>query len=55
MIGVRRSQRPKPNYADEVHLLEDLDDLLPQADVVAVTLPGTEATRGLLNRSAWPR
>ena len=50
VIGVRRSQRPKPDYADEVHLLEDLDDLLPQADVVAVTLPGTEATRGLLNR-----
>ena len=50
VIGVRRSQRPCPDYADEVHLLEDLDRLLPQADVVAVTLPGTEATRGLLNR-----
>lgn len=50
VIGVRRSNRQKPEYADEVHLLEDLDKLLPQADVVAVTLPGTEATRGLLNR-----
>lgn len=50
VIGVRRSQRPKPDYADEVHLLEDLDALLPQADVVAVSLPGTQATRGLLNR-----
>lgn len=50
VIGVRRSNRQKPEYADEVHLLEDLDQLLPQADVVAVTLPGTEATRGLINR-----
>lgn len=50
VIGVRRSNRQKPDDADEVHLLEDLDQLLPQADVVAVTLPGTEATRGLMNR-----
>ena len=45
VIGVRRSPRPCPEYADEVHLLEDLDSLLPQADVVAITLPGTDATR----------
>ena len=50
VIGVRRSNRQKPDYADEVHLLEDLDQLLPQADVVAITLPGTEATRGLISR-----
>ena len=49
-IGVRRSPRPCPEYADEVHLLEDLDSLLPQADVAAVTLPGTDATRGLMSR-----
>ena len=50
VIGVRRSPRSCPEYADEVHLLEDLDSLLPQADVVAVTLPGTDATRGLMSR-----
>ena len=55
VIGVRRSPRQKPDYADEVHLLEDLDQLLPQADVVAVTLPGTEATRGLMNRERIAR
>ena len=52
VIGVRGSPRPCPEYADEVHLLEDLDSLLPQADVVAVTLPGTDATRGLMS---WER
>lgn len=50
VIGVRRSLRPCPEYADEVHLLEDLDSLLPHADVVAITLPGTDATRGLMSR-----
>lgn len=50
VIGVRRSPRPCPEYADEVHLLEDLDSLLPHADVVAITLPGTDATRGLMSR-----
>ena len=50
VIGVRRSPRPCPEYADEVHLLEDLDSLLPQADVAAITLPGTDATRGLMSR-----
>ncbi len=51
VIGVRRSDTSKPEYADEVHLMDDLDLLLPQADVVAVTLPGTPATRGLLDRA----
>ena len=50
VIGVRRSPRPCPEYADEVHMLEDLDSLLPHADVVAITLPGTDATRGLMSR-----
>lgn len=50
VIGVRRSPRPCPEYADKGHLLEDLDSLLPQADVVAITLPGTDATRGLMSR-----
>lgn len=50
VIGVRRSPRPCPEYADEVHLLEDMDSLLPHADVVAITLPGTDATRGLMSR-----
>ena len=53
VIGVRRSPRACPDYAQEVHTLEDLDRLLPQADVVAVTLPGTEATRGLLGREQF--
>lgn len=50
VVGVRRTNTEKPDYADEVYLTSDLDALLPQADIVAVTLPGTEATRNLLDR-----
>ncbi len=50
VIGVRRTPALCPDYADEVHSSAKLDELLPRADVVAVTLPGTPATRGLLDR-----
>lgn len=50
VIGVRRTDTRCPDYADEVHLTADLDQLLPLADVVAVTLPGTKETAGLLDR-----
>lgn len=50
VIGVRRTNARKPDYADEVRLIDELDELLPQADVVAITLPGTEATRNMMDR-----
>lgn len=55
VVGVRRVKREKPEYADEVHTLEELDFLLPRADVVAVTLPGTAATRNLLDKERIAR
>lgn len=50
VIGLRRTDGSRPDYADEVHLTGELDSLLPRADVVAVTLPGTPATRGMLDQ-----
>lgn len=50
VIGLRRKDGSRPDYADEVHLTGELDSLLPRADVVAVTLPGTPATRGMLDK-----
>lgn len=50
VIGVRRTPRPCPEFADEVHGMDELDTLLPRADVVAITLPGTAETKGLINR-----
>lgn len=50
VIGVRRTDTRKPDYVDELYLTEELDRLLPRADVVAVALPGNWETAGMLNR-----
>lgn len=45
VIGVRRTQHSgKPAYLEEQHTIEELDDLLPRADIVAMVLPGGEDT-----------
>ncbi|WP_322169542.1 D-2-hydroxyacid dehydrogenase [Acutalibacter caecimuris] len=55
VIGLRRTEGEKPAGFDEQHLTPALDGLLPRADVVAVTLPGTPATRGMLDRARISR
>ncbi len=49
-IGIRRSGTDKPDYLDELHHLDQLDSLLPRADVVALSLPETPQTHHLFNR-----
>lgn len=51
VIGMRRSNTAKPDYADEIYLTAELDNVLPRADVVAIALPGTDKTTNLMNRS----
>ncbi len=48
-IGVRRTSRAKPDFADEVYTIEALDELLPRADVVALSLPSSKETNGLMD------
>ena len=47
VIGVRRKGTDKPDYVDELILTEKLDEYLPTADCVAITLPGTKETKGM--------
>lgn len=49
-IGVRRSRPEKGPELDEVHLTSQLDGLLPRADVIALSLPDTPETRGIIDR-----
>ncbi len=49
VIGVRRSARPH-RYADRVVSTEQLDQVLPEADFVLVTVPLTPETELLLDR-----
>lgn len=49
-IGVKRHASAKPDYLDELHLGDQVDQLLPEADIVALALPGTSETQQLINR-----
>ena len=51
IIGIRRTCREFPDCYDEMHTLDALDSLLPQADIIACALPHTPQTIGLLNES----
>jgi phosphoglycerate dehydrogenase-like enzyme len=49
VLGVRRDPKGGINGADEVYGLEALKELLPQADVVALTCPLTPQTEKVIN------
>jgi len=50
VIGVRRAARPEDSQDEfaEVHSREQLDELLPRADVLLAALPGTPETNGIV-------
>lgn len=50
VIGVRRREMPKPDYVDEVYTQEKLDEVLPRADIVALSMPNTAQTRKMFDR-----
>ena len=50
IIGMRRTKRDCPPEYDEMISLTQLDEYLPQADVIVCCLPGTKETSGLLGK-----
>lgn len=48
-IGVRRMGGEKPEYLDELYTTDQLNGLLPRADIVALSLPGTPQTYHIMN------
>jgi phosphoglycerate dehydrogenase-like enzyme len=55
VIGIRRDPRAGGGHADAVHAVSELDALLPQADVVALTCPLTAQTEKLIDADALGR
>lgn len=47
--GVRRTNKPSPDCYDEVYTTENLDEALKDADVVALCVPGTDATTHMID------
>ena len=54
-IGVRRAAGETLPYFDEVRGIAELDELLPQADIVIGCLPNTPGTTGLLTETRLRR
>lgn len=50
VIGVRRTDARKPDYVDELHLTDEIEALLPRADMVAIAMPSTKATYQMINQ-----
>ena len=48
-IGLRRTAGEKPDYLDELHTADQLEELLPRADFVALSLPNTPQTAHIMN------
>lgn len=50
-----RTAREAPEYVDRLGAAEELDELLPEADVVAICVPLTEEKRGLFDAERFAR
>jgi len=50
VIGVKRREGRPPEGVEGLYTLERLDKLLPQADIVAMCLPGNKDTYHLMNK-----
>lgn len=48
-IGIRRTVGDKPEYLDELYTTEQLDEVLPRADFVALALPNTPRTYHIMD------
>jgi len=48
-IGIRRTCKEKPEYLDEQYTMEELDKVLPEADIVAMVLPGGPSTNHVMD------
>jgi phosphoglycerate dehydrogenase-like enzyme len=52
VIGLRRDPAQGPEGADEIHGMDRLHEMLPRADIVALTCALTPETRGLIDAAA---
>lgn len=55
VIGVKRTPGPCPESMDELHKMEDLEELLPKADAVVSFLPSTQETKGMFDSRLFRR
>ena len=50
IVGVRRSGKPGDPVYDGMRTIDELDNILPETDLLVMALPGTGDTSGILSR-----
>lgn len=55
VLATARTERPAPPYVDVLRTASGLDELLPQADIVVLSVPLTDETRGMMDRKTIAR
>ena len=55
VIGIKRRSSAKPDYADELYTMEELENQLGRADVIFSILPGTKETYHLYTRELFEK
>lgn len=55
VYGIKRNMTDVPEYLEGIYPMEKLDELLPQFDIVALSLPETKATRGLFDKNRFEK
>ena len=49
VIGIRRTVHDQPEYVDELYDYSRLDEILPRADIIGLSLPETRETIGMFD------
>lgn len=49
VYGVRRSVHETPDYVEAMYTMQNMDEILPECDIVALSLPQTKETIGLFD------
>jgi Phosphoglycerate dehydrogenase and related dehydrogenases len=55
VIGVRKDINKSSNYLDEIVSIENIDSVIGRADIVAISVPGNEDTRGMFTREMFAK
>ena len=55
IIGVKRKMIEKPDYIDELHTNEDMDEVISNVDVVVSILPGTKENYHLFTMDTFKK
>lgn len=55
IVGIKRRLGQVPQDIDELYTMDDLDRLLPEADVVFSVLPDSDATRNIFNKERFEK